>query len=343
MMAAWLLLLAIQASAAAEPAVAFLNREAATEVVTDESIEPYFKNMQAREMLAKTGQAFDVEDLPAMRDITRERYGQATLDFTDDERAMLKDGVTRVHELTETDYPRFAAQPWKFIKLHHKIEGGLPHTRNDCIVLSDNVLKQLAFMHSQDAEAASQIVAQLLIHEQIHVMQRMHPTLFKSLYEDVWGFQYVRHIVKNEDLLKRQILNPDGVDTDWIFPIGKDEHTRWIQPNIILADGEGVPNMPRDFRMVAIELIQVNAKWQPKLDDNAKPIIHPLNQFVDYREALGGGGNNYHPNEALAAIFPKLVTWDMAKVEQGVFLAKTEGLLKVETWAKEAFAAENSE
>jgi hypothetical protein len=326
----------------AEPAIAFLDKDAAARVMTDESIEPYFQNMQARETAAKTGEAIEADDLPAMRAIVRQRYAEATLEFTEQERDLLANGVKFVHELTKDDYPRFAAQPWRFIKLHHTIEGGLPHTRNDCIVLSDRAVQQLSFMHGQDAEAAALMTAQLLLHEQTHILQRMHPQLFTSLYEDVWGMKHVDAIEPHPALLEQQILNPDGVDTRWIFPIGKDEHRRWIQPNIMLAEGEGVPRMPRDFRLVAVEVEEADGRWQVKVNENDEPIVYPLNQFADYREALGGVGNNYHPNEALASAFPSVVLWDKMNAERGIHRGKTQGLTDVEAWAKKALAMEDA-
>lgn len=55
---------------------------------------------------------------------------------------------------------------WKFGCIHGKLyEGGLPHTRNDVIILPEYVLKNYS-----DTE-----LSRLILHEKIHVYQKMYP------------------------------------------------------------------------------------------------------------------------------------------------------------------------
>lgn len=92
-------------------------------------------------------------------------------------------------------FSRFQSIPWKFAKLSTSLEQGFPHTLGDIILLSDR------FFTLPSSRQVS-----ILLHEKVHVYQRMQPRALTSLYE-AWGFQPVSTIPK--DLQERQRNNPD--------------------------------------------------------------------------------------------------------------------------------------
>ena len=69
---------------------------------------------------------------------------------------------------------------------------------------------------------------ELLLHEQMHVLQRAEPELFDSLYKDQWGFIRAKSIKICPWIVQHQLLNPDAIDCPWVFPIRRGGQTRYI-------------------------------------------------------------------------------------------------------------------
>lgn len=98
------------------------------------------------------------------------------------------------------DLKLFKSLPWKFIITNSKqIDQGLPHTRFDTIVLNQTQIKpSLNFIDT-------------LLHEQLHVYQKVYPEQF-DLYLQANGF------VKLVKYIDSKILYRSNPDTDdWIY------------------------------------------------------------------------------------------------------------------------------
>lgn len=65
---------------------------------------------------------------------------------------------------------------WKFIKVKSGFENDYPHTHNDVIVLSESYIQ-----HAQ-LEPVYDFI-ETLVHERIHILQRLYPNTFAKLYE----------------------------------------------------------------------------------------------------------------------------------------------------------------
>lgn len=173
---AWLLfgfyLAQSQGTLAAEPTVTFLSGEAARAAIVDDVREPYFARLQSLEIAAKTDSEIH-GSLFALRAEARKRYQAAVRSFTDTEQQALRAYVQALPPLLAY-YQRFARQPWRFVKVADSIEGGLPHTRADAIVLSERVASGIAEIQRRlPMSEALRRIGPLLLHEQMHVMQRL--------------------------------------------------------------------------------------------------------------------------------------------------------------------------
>ena len=72
------------------------------------------------------------------------------------------------HGSESVDYPAFAATPWSFIKVADNIEGGLPHTRDDFIVLSEDVSKGLFDMRARQTPETALLRGGMLLSYGMH-------------------------------------------------------------------------------------------------------------------------------------------------------------------------------
>lgn len=293
------------------PQITFLSKKEAANAIVDEQIEPYFSTLQPMEMAAKTGQPLPDVDLKRQRAICRERYVEAVAAFTDEERETLRWYVRRLHPHLREHYPAFAALPWRFLKVEPHIEGGLPHTRGRCIVFSAPVLHSLGQCRVGMPEPVALIqVGQLLVHEQLHVLQRLHPETFASLYRDEWGFVKAERIEGCAWLERHHLANPDGVDCRWVYPIAGEDGTRYILPLVVFGEGEGLKRMPADFEMLAVRVDPMEGGFRVRQAEDGRPVSRPLMQVPEYRRRFLSSQNIYHPNEAAADLFATMVVFD---------------------------------
>ena len=158
---------------AATNAPVFLAAGEARVAIIDESREKYFSRLQPMEMAAKTGRPLTAKSIAAQRAETRRRYQKGVLDFSETEKSTIRWYTAAIQQKLERAYPALARTPWQFIKVADNIEGGLPHTRGDNIVLSRGFLTWLLRIKEKGPEFSALFDGgTVLLHELIHVHQR---------------------------------------------------------------------------------------------------------------------------------------------------------------------------
>jgi hypothetical protein len=317
----WLIpLLSTAAAIAAQPSppsIRFLTKNDGAKAIVDESKDPYFSRLQPMEMAAKTGSPVPGDTLDQQREECRRRYAQAVEEFTQSEKDTLQWYVSNM-VAAAAPYPLFDRTPWSFIKVSGPIEGGQPFTRADHIILPSVAISE---MMGERQRAPSQAVASdfqwmalerfgnLLVHEQTHVVQRLHPEVFARLYVDFWGFKHAAKIETDSWLSEHQLLDPDGADQNWVFPIKEGDKTRWIWPLIVLEDGQA-PTGPSfaDARQLAIELEPTgDDTFRVKTAANGRLVSRSLMLEMRYASHFSPSRNLYHPNEISADLFARVI------------------------------------
>jgi len=235
-------------------------------------------------------------------------------------------------------YNRIANVPWKFLKVDDNIEGGLPHTRGEYIVLSRTVASQMVQLGQQYSPRDAVIIgAGILLHEHIHVLQRSNPNLFDSLYKNVWGLVHVDAFERTGWLLQHHLANPDGLDCGWLFPVDGKNGSRYILPDIVFADGNSLKRMPQDFRMVALDVRKNGNGYALVTGVDGRPASRPLLDVAKYVGVFAISDNIYHPNEAAADLLTQLVQYeymaDKSKIPPADRKALDKALAPVKRWA----------
>ncbi len=287
--------------------IKFLDIKAGKAAIIDDSLDPYFNKLQAMEMSAKTGSEIAGKTLEEQRQQCRKRYQAGVRGFSEEEREAISRCVKGLYPALEKRYPVFANMPWSFLKVSDSVEGGLSHTRGGHIVFSERTCRRITGRYRTNPERAAMSFGRLLVHEQMHVFQRVNPGFFDSLYTGIWGFIRAKEIESCLWLEKHNLVNPDGTNCCWVFPIKQGEDTIYILPLLIFAEGEGLKRMGRDFRMIAVELDRSDGRFRPKLADGGRPVFRNLFEVPEYREVFPTTGNIYHPNEACASVFAQIV------------------------------------
>jgi hypothetical protein len=160
----------------------------------------------------------------------------------------------------------------------------------------------------------------LLLHEQIHVLQRLRPELFLPLYKDLLGFRQLDTVPQlPEDLKARHVFNPDGTDIRWYLPVKVAGHEQLIWP-LLLFQGSKLPlHLPQDMQMAALQLQpeERSKTYGFRGGEDGRPLVQELFAVEEYVERLGGPGSIYHPAEASADLFAQIVVSDHFSKSEG--------------------------
>jgi hypothetical protein len=306
-----------EAAAEKGASIDFFTKAEAKKAIVNDFKEPYFERLQKNEMNAKTGKVLEGKDLKALQKAARAHYQASVLEFSEDEKKNIRWVVDSIHADLKKHYPLLPRQKWKFLKVNDSVEGGLPHTRHDFIVFSQRITKVIFANKKQNEYFCLLGAANLFIHEQMHVVQRMNPGLFDPLYEDLWGFKKAKEIKPADKKLAswlegHHLLNPDGTDVMWVTSIKNDKETTWLWPLVTLKEAKLSPKMPQDFQMIGITIVP--GKKEDTFIVNGKkgqPVFSDLSKIPAYMKKFNGHhGNHYHPNELGADIFANLFLAD---------------------------------
>jgi len=156
-----------------------LSGDAARAAFLSEKSEPYFSLLKPREMAAKTGAIPAGKTLQRQRERLRTTYRNAVQECSEGERNGLETYVSIIDTSVAKRYPGLVALPWRFVKVDNDIEGGLPHTRGSVIMLSALLMRVIN--ETAPTGYLRPDIMQILLHEQVHVLERARPQLFASL------------------------------------------------------------------------------------------------------------------------------------------------------------------
>lgn len=121
-------------------------------------------------------------------------YKNSIMSFTSEEKAELAGLCEQIDKKRKTN--NLYKIKWKFAKVHINIEDGYPHTLKDVIILPSN------FLNNNTTPENKMIT---LIHEKLHVYQRVYPEETNILYKS-WGFHEVYLPPKIKEIRRN---NPD--------------------------------------------------------------------------------------------------------------------------------------
>jgi hypothetical protein len=306
------------------PALRFLSTAEARTTLTEGAGKQYFENLQLAEMRAKTRLRLEGMSLLSARESARKHYAEEVTNFTKQEKSSIEYTLKQLTAGLAEKAPAFLQTPWCFIKVSDRIEGGLPHTRGECIVLPSGVLQSFTENSNQEnAEKFNPELAYLLVHEQTHVLQRRNPAIFMALYTDIFHFQHLNPAPTTPWLKESGVVNPDGPDTGWALQISNGSSTRWIMPYLVLGKLTN-PKMPDDFLPLGIEVIKSETGWSVA-NRSAVAVDQALQQFFAYAQEFPNPDQAYHPNEISADLIAAWVTGrESTRIRHPLFAATVE-------------------
>ena len=264
------------------PFIEFLTVKEGQISILDESFEPYFSNLQEREIQVFTGFAPPTSNIENARNFARTKFASAVTSFTEDEKASILFVITEINQLLNKEGLNIITHhPWKLIKIEDWLCGGFAHTRGNYIILSQKHLDNLTQTWSENMSLEDQKVlvtrlGGLLVHEQFHCLQRTYKPLFDSLYTSYWGF--VKITVEPEKFITvNQISNPDAPIPEWAFT--KDGNYYWVRT--LIKEEVKNPQMGIDFTDVVFALAKEQSKFTVQKDAQGNLKTYRLSDFPE--------------------------------------------------------------
>lgn len=121
------------------------------------------------------------------------------------EQRIIKDLVHDADVLCKR-YPPLLSIPWKILTCSDDMENGYPHTHGDTIILPKR------FFNASNGDVTVKLVT--LLHEKIHVYQRLHPIESNILIINYWGMEFSK---ANPSELSQRRSNPDVSMVNYSF------------------------------------------------------------------------------------------------------------------------------
>jgi hypothetical protein len=243
--------------------ITFLTKSQACKIL---KFKPYFNNFNQNDF--KVRNCKDIQDCMNL-------YCNNIKSFTYNEKAIIINYVNKVRK-----HPFLKPYNWKFIRVKD-IENSYPHTQKDCIVISDTFMEEIIHYNGSST----------LIHEQIHVIQRldskkMNQHLKKELY-----FFPIKNLKGVEQYLSNSRSNPD-----------EDLNNLWVYKNKMLPIClyKSNPHQLSDAGYYGLKV------------ENNEIIseLIPLHNFKDY-EHLKLGKNYYNGYEVQAEFLEQKISKDI--------------------------------
>jgi hypothetical protein len=217
-------------------------------------------------------------------------YCENIQNFTELEEKQLFYVINIINKLYKKKFNKLLTLPWNLIKVTNNIEGGMPHTITNNIVLPQRFLNYLnTFIKNNQIYNIINTICLTLIHEQFHVFQKMYPNVFKELYINYWNFTPCK-INLNKKYIDNQRINPDGYD-DWCFKY----------PNYMIYPFVELKKKPD--HLDSIEKIAFKFK-NNKIDYNN---IKKLSHYTEYDTFFCNISQNYHPHEISAVLLSQYI------------------------------------
>ncbi|MFM9068962.1 MAG: hypothetical protein ACKOUR_16765, partial [Planctomycetota bacterium] len=271
--------------------VRFLSGDEARRSLSDEAWEPYIRSAPLDMLRFSLGLTADTPfpaDAAARQEFVTARYHEKVLDFTAEEQQMLRGYVAQLQHWTGADWPAVSRFPWHFIKVQASFCRGMAHTRGLSIVLSEANLQRIR----QDQTGG----VKLLLHEKLHVLQRITAGRFAALYRS-YGMEPVQ-LVEGEDVRLNVAQNPDCLQLNWAWRAGDQSY---LYLTLLSPQRDGL------FRFTS-QLRRLNPIPGGRQEIGA--VAESTAEFDAWRKTFPVGQGFDHPNEISAYLSSLLLDQD---------------------------------
>jgi len=266
----------------------FPSVEMQQHLISTDTVDFYFENVRPVDIFLQLG-SFDSIFFQGLRHLYSESLSESVKAFSREEQKQLQPLLNGIYQNLHTLNPALAKDSIYLVKTDGRHYGaGTWFTRQQSIIMPENAISNL----SEDD------LLSVLYHEVFHIISRYHPKLRQALYSLI-GFERPKyHVTLPPELDSMVLLNPDGVDFQYVFEF---EPGLFGMPLIYAGNlDESARNLVffdhLNFAFFRVENDQL-------LND---PIAHE--DYPAFRHAIGNLTNYIiHPDEILADYFAAIM------------------------------------
>lgn len=221
-----------------------------------------------------------------------ELYSKNFQDFTTDEKTHIYLVIINIVQKLVSVYPKLDIFEWNIIKSNHHIEDGMPFTLSKYIILPESIIQRSINTYIETGLIDSiKFLGDILIHEQIHIIQRKNQSLFNQFYQSKWNFSYYSNIHIPKKINDRIRTNPDGLDVNWVY------NNKYLILSLLRN---------------RYSLSSINIKHFPiYLHNNKYYLKTAINNTQAYKSFFCNISFPYHPNEIAAYLFSDIMLSSM--------------------------------
>jgi len=287
--------------------VEFLSKSKGEVGILDETFEPYFSQLQKREIEAFTHTKVPFNNLDDVRGYAKVKFSEAVTNFTTDEKECIQYVIDEVNKtMLNNGISLMANHPWRFIKVKDWLCGGFAHTRGTFIILSEKHINYLskgwsANMTEEDKTKLVVKFGSLLVHEQMHSLQRTYKSKFVKLYTEYWSFVQGK-VQAEHSIIQNQVSNPDAPIAEWLIPdLNESKTYYWIRT--LLKESNSIPEMGKDFEDIVFRVEKSKGIFTLKNNENGNLSRTLISELEFYNNAFPTKRGLDHPNEISAYMF----------------------------------------
>ncbi len=197
--------------------VRFYTKEEAADRIVDETWERYVSDITPDMLRFSLGLKAS-DSLPSGPELqskyTQLRFADSVEAFTEAEQRLLRAKVQELTNACGDDWPIATRFPWNFLKVKEGFCSDFPHTRGLSIVLTSAGIARIEKDRAHGLK--------LLLHEKIHVLQRVLDQEFEQLYRD-FGYKEIK-LEPGATSSLNFAQNPDAFSKLWAFPANSEEY-----------------------------------------------------------------------------------------------------------------------
>ena len=280
------------------PEILELNKNRGQKMIVQDTSEGYFDKINSTDMCLQMrinpSKDMSIQDLKKKYiDFLR----SDVQNFTTRESALIQEVFAEVYlsralrqlEIADTIY---------LIKIGGKPYGNsVYYTREDAIIIPANVLT--------DSNRSN--LKSTMIHELFHIYSRRNPAKREALYGLI-GFKKVKNVVMPESLSQRILLNPDGLDNNFVLPLDIDGKTHYALP-LVFAKKNPRYNLGFffNFGFDLFEVVKEGENWMIQVNDQGSTTLS-LDRMKAYFEKIQDNTEYIiHADEVLADNFIMII------------------------------------
>lgn len=287
--------------------VRFLDATAASEAIIKDDTEGYFEKINKSDIQIQMKKNFENESIEEIRaEYVQFMKGQVS-DWTTDEKLKMQELFTEVKRLCDGLSPRLYPGDMNLIKIKTDHFGrDVYYTRGHDILIPENIF--------ENEDLSDQIPT--LLHEVFHIISRYNVGLREDLYKMIGFYPAMMPVVLNELLEKMVMLNPDGMNLQYVMNLYDSKYYEFGLPLILVGSSVYDPKFPNYMDYMYHEFYVLG-----NYHDHYKILSNPQGLSVtgyddtdEFFQNITDNTNYYiHPDEIMAENFKLAVLANTSK------------------------------